>query len=483
MNTKKCLCTLLALLFCFGSEQVVLAEGEMPIEKKEITLIFNMDYLTGGEMLAVNDLVALDAVVSVWESRFNNRIVCFSDDFDEADLILDTLNYSQIKIDTVGNYTVTAKLKLAEEFNETYSISDALCTLKIPVRVSDPAVFEIWISSVFSNRIHLEWLYEDRDAELLYTSSENPLSDQELQDATWSIYKEDWATLRQYFYSIQRNKLILNHYYYFRLKSGEIVSNIIGVVDDGSKVEYADRGGDRDGGDGEVNPPPDYYQPPPESPLAETLVEETKPKPKAKPNDSENTEDLAVFAPAQEADQPEETFQEFFGETKDIISGTRLKLMLENSGTARFSKQGITVTLPKETLSNLNILDNDQITVIIERLNDTTFYFDFQINGQSVPSLASTHIMLPFVAQHAHSELTILDEEGHMYPVNYDGTQGICSFYLNTTGRFFIDERVVPLAAQSSAANNGAGWVIVLSISGGILAGLTIWFYRKRVRR
>ena len=64
---------------------------------------------------------------------------------DEAVLILESLDISDVNINAEGEYTVTAMFALDDEYNNKFFISDELRTIKIPVRISNPDNFEIQI--------------------------------------------------------------------------------------------------------------------------------------------------------------------------------------------------------------------------------------------------------------------------------------------------------------------------------------------------
>ena len=71
----------------------------------------------------------------------------------------------------------------------------------------------------------------------------------------------------------------------------------------------------------------------------------------------------------------------------DRISGTRF-LMILQTGEQRaiFSKQGITISIPKDALPE-GIQNEDQIDVIIQKDTDGGFSFSFSINGTVLNSL------------------------------------------------------------------------------------------------
>ena len=69
----------------------------------------------------------------------------------------------------------------------------------------------------------------------------------------------------------------------------------------------------------------------------------------------------AITVPQEVADSQNSAFSEFFDETTDRISGTRFLMMLQTGAQrAVFSKQGITISIPKDALPE-GIQNEDQI--------------------------------------------------------------------------------------------------------------------------
>ena len=95
----------------------------------------------------------------------------------------------------------------------------------------------------------------------------------------------------------------------------------------------------------------------------------------------------AITVPQEVADSQNSAFSEFFDETTDRISGTRFLMMLQTGAQrAVFSKQGITISIPKDALPE-GIQNEDQIEVIIQKDTDGGFSFSFSINGTVLNSL------------------------------------------------------------------------------------------------
>ena len=242
--------------------------------------------------------------------------------------------------------------------------------------------------------------------------------------------------------------------------------------------------GDRDGWDAGGNPPDTIIQPPPEdtddqddgfadrpstkplrSPATNGGGTDSDDSEKAPPVSGEN--DPADHKPSEpswdgkddsididkddfpseqangdteeDADSKSPAFSEFFDETTDRISGTRFLMMLQTGEQrAVFSKQGITISIPKDALPE-GIQNEDQIEVIIQKDTDGGFSFSFSINGTVLNSLPDVSVMLPYPNDPAAGTLFLCDESGVEIPMTgYDDTAKAASFQISHTGTYTI---------------------------------------------
>ena len=157
---------------------------------------------------------------------------------------------------------------------------------------------------------------------------------------------------------------------------------------------------------------------------------------------SENRKDSvqsAMTVPQEVADSQNSAFSEFFDETTDRISGTRFLMMLQTGEQrAVFSKQGITISIPKDALPE-GIQNEDQIEVIIQKDTDGGFSFSFSINGTALNSLPDVSVMLPYPNDPAAGTLFLCDESGVEIPMTgYDDTAKAASFQISHTGTYTI---------------------------------------------
>ena len=224
--------------------------------------------------------------------------------------------------------------------------------------------------------------------------------------------------------------------------------------------------GDRDGGDAGGNPPDTIIQPPPEDtalqlpPEVQTIVgasELTDPAWKLSENRKDSVQS-AITVPQEVADSQNSAFSEFFDETTDRISGTRFLMMLQTGEQrAVFSKQGITISIPKDALPE-GIQNEDQIEVIIQKDTDGGFSFSFSINGTVLNSLPDVSVMLPYPNDPAAGTLFLCDESGVEVPMTgYDDTAKAASFQISHTGTYTIVGKE-DTASLAHAADTEHSW-------------------------
>ena len=261
--------------------------------------------------------------------------------------------------------------------------------------------------------------------------------------------------------------------------------------------------GDRDGGDAGGNPPETIIQPPPEDTADQDdgFADRPSTKPPKPPvtNDGGMDSDDSEKAPSvsgendpadhkpsepsrvgkddsididkddfpseqangdteEDADSQNSAFSEFFDETTDRISGTRFLMMLQTGKQrAIFSKQGITISIPKDALPE-GIQNEDQIEVIIQKDTDGGFSFSFSINGTVLNSLPDVSVMLPYPNDPAAGTLFLCDESGVEVPMTgYDDTAKAASFQISHTGTYTIVGKE-DTASLAHAADTEHSW-------------------------
>ena len=193
-------------------------------------------------------------------------------------------------------------------------------------------------------------------------------------------------------------------------------------------------------------------------------------------------EDTALQRPPESADSKKPAFSEFFDETTDRISGTRFLMMLQTGEQrAVFSKQGITISIPKDALPE-GIQNEDQIEVIIQKDTDGGFSFSFSINGTVLNSLPDVSVMLPYPNDPAAGTLFLCDESGVEVPMTgYDDTAKAASFQISHTGTYTIVGKE-DTASLAHAADTEHSWSPIFFLIPACLLLLSagVFFLRRR---
>ena len=189
-----------------------------------------------------------------------------------------------------------------------------------------------------------------------------------------------------------------------------------------------------------------------------------------------------MTVPPKSADSKKPVFSEFFDETTDRISGTRFLMMLQTGEQrAVFSKQGITISIPKDALPE-GIQNEDQIEVIIQKDTDGGFSFSFSINGTVLNSLPDVSVMLPYPNDPAAGTLFLGDESGVEIPMTgYDDAAKAASFQISHTGTYTIavKENAVSLA-QAADTEHSRSPILLLIPACLLLLSAGEFFLRRR---
>ena len=193
-------------------------------------------------------------------------------------------------------------------------------------------------------------------------------------------------------------------------------------------------------------------------------------------------ENTALQQPPESADSKKPVFSEFFDETTDRISGTRFLMMLQTGEQrAVFSKQGITISIPKDALPE-GIQNEDQIEVIIQKDTDGGFSFSFSINGTALNSLPDVSVMLPYPNDPAADTLFLCDESGVEVPMTgYDDTAKAASFQISHTGTYTIVGKE-DASSLAQAADTEHSWSPIFFLIPACLLLLSagVFFLRRR---
>ena len=426
-------------------------------------------------------------------------------------------DFSGIDLNTVGLYHAIGKLTAPE--NTAFAEEIAFPEISIPVSVQAPGKPDINCFLAARGNLHFPWVTPPGELdEISVWLSEN--------NGSWNRL-ESGVYVGQEMLSIATRLLTPGSSYRLQVDYGGGQTGILSLTYADEIVLEGYHEGDRDGGDAGGNPPDTIIQPPPEDTddQDDGFADRPSTKPLRSPAtngggiDSDDSgkapsvsgeNDSADHKPSEpsrvgkddsididkddfpseqangdteeDADSKSSAFSEFFDETTDRISGTRFLMMLQTGEQrAVFSKQGITISIPKDALPE-GIQNEDQIEVIIQKDTDGGFSFLFSINGTALNSLPDVSVMLPCPNAPAAGTWFLCDESGVEVPmIGYDDTAKAASFQISHTGTYTIVGKE-DTASLAQAADTEHSWSPIFFLIPACLLLLSagVFFLRRR---
>ena len=355
-------------------------------------------------------------------------------------------DFSGIDLNTVGLYHAIGKLTAPA--NTAFAEGIAFPEISIPVSVQAPGRPDINCFLAARGNLHFPWVTPPGELdEISVWLSEN--------NGSWNRLENGIYVGREML-SIATRLLTPGSSYRLQVDYDGGQTGILSFTYADEIVLEGYHEGDRDGGDAGGNPPDTIIQPPPE--------------------------DTALQQPPESADSKKPVFSEFFDETTDRISGTLFLMMLQTGEQrAVFSKQGITLSIPKDALPE-GIQNEDQIEVIIQKDTDGGFSFSFSINGTVLNSLPDVSVMLPYPNDLAAGTLFLGDESGVEIPMTgYDDAAKAASFQISHTGTYTIavKEDTASLA-QAADTEHSRSPILLLIPACLLLLSAGEFFLRRR---
>lgn len=419
-------------------------------------------------------------------------------------------DFSGIDLNTVGLYHATGRLTAPE--NTIFADRVDFPEISIPVSVQAPGSPDINCFLVRRGSLYFPWVAPSGELdEISVWLSEN--------NGSWNRL-ESGVYVGQEMLSIATRLLTPGSSYRLQVDYDGGQTGILSFTYADEIVLEGYHEGDRDGGDAGENPPDTIIQPPPEDTddQDDGFTDRPSTKPPKPPvtndggMDSDDSEDAlepdagsdeptipeietpvvsdqpeentALQQPPESADSKKPVFSEFFDETTDRISGTRFLMMLQTGEQrAVFSKQGITISIPKDALPE-GIQNEDQIGVIIQKDTDGGFSFSFSINGTALNSLPDVSVMLPYPNDPAADTLFLGDESGVEIPMTgYDDAAKAASFQISHTGTYTLAVKEDAVSLAHAADTEHSRSPILLLIPACLLLLSAGEFFLRRRRK
>lgn len=499
------------LLTCLGSGAPVSAAAEE--EPEVLTAIASADVIFSGFLIATGDTFELEESQFYLEDAVS-YLVAYNEDGDEALLLAEISGWEAVDIQTAGTYTVTVHLCIDDSDRDAadYVLAPELEYVSIPVCISQPDAFDLFCARSTAEYHVIYCLPELHESDKIYAySSKQPCDTAELNRCAWTLCDEETALLSQNGFFIIRDRLPEKWYTYFYIQTENARSQYIGIFEDDSQTKVISIGGDRDGSDNISSSAPAVSQPAPTAP--ETTPAETQPavtqtqtapvKVPAAPAPAEENDSAGSLqeerkkkaysinrAPAEttpakttsaSTDAKSSTTQrktttapmmEYSDSNRDTISGYRLRCMFEQSGSAVFSKNGITLSVPEGAFS---CTDSDTVTVSITPKEDGNYAVQIMVNDEMVSLQKEVTLWFPESLFSQDAEPT-LEVNGAAQLLEYDADS--CAYRMDTD---YLGLFSIPAA---ETAHHVLYWIF--GLAGGIAAAgvgvfLFLWL-RKRKR-
>ena len=159
----------------------------------------------------------------------------------------------------------------------------------------------------------------------------------------------------------------------------------------------------------------------------------------------------------------ESSVTELSTDTIIAVSGQRMLLMIQQNGSAKFEKQGISVIFSSDTVNGWKISADDEIQIRIEKTAEAAFSLRIFVRGEEVTEIPGTTVkFLASVFEGIRSPETVKAEDiqGNQYTVNYQEKQNILRMEIGRTGDYFLtdsgSDAAQPSEEQSAIGQNGS---------------------------
>ena len=488
--------------------------------KSAIASLFNIQTGITGMIFEVHDDSSWNEQRDLLHSFLATAVCGLTADGRSAALVLDQFDDHSVNINVPGEYEILISYSLADSCQNQFTLPDNLKTWHIPVKVSDPSVYELWTLKVDNSAFYVTSLTKPAsDAKLFWLKSESKLTEEELNTQNWEVFPDpdDGTTLNPYLsdFQISRTLLTKGIYHYFQVVSSTQRSTILMIQDNGEEYNYENTGGDRDGSSSDDAPSGSLVQPAPAAPApgpstsegaspgsqdasssttagssesqgasssttaAPSEAQAASSSTTAAPSEAQAAPSGTTAAPSEalsaSSTQTDSVATESFSADQDRLYGVRLNLMRQTSGgNALFSKHGIQLQLSSDVLDQLALSDEDSLTVSIQHPASDMILVSVSKNDEEILSIPDTKITIPWNAQDPTSEFLLQDKKSDtIYTGTYDEEQKLLTFIISEPGTYYVSEQapeheqILPVYAAESSAALLSVLPVVLSLGAG----------------
>lgn len=467
--------------------------------KSAITSLFNIQTGITGMIFEVHDDSSWNEQRDLLHSFLATAVCGLTADGRSAALVLDQFDDHSVNINVPGEYEILISYSLADSCQNKFTFPDDLKTWHIPVKVSDPSVYELWTLKVDNSAFYVTSLTKPAsDAKLFWLKSESKLTEEELSTQNWEVFPDpdDGTTLNPYLsdFQISRTLLTKGIYHYFQVVSSTQRSTILMIQDNGEEYNYENTGGDRDGSSSDDAPSGSLVQPAPAAPQPGPSASEgassgsqgASSSTTVTPSETQSAPSSTTAAPPETQSAPSDTTAapsnqtdsvatESFSADQDRLYGVRLNLMRQTSGgNALFSKHGIQLQLSSDVLDQLALSDEDSLTVSIQHPASDMILVSVSKNDEEILSIPDTKITIPWNAQDPASEFLLQNKKSDtIYTGTYDEEQKLLTFIISEPGTYYLSEQapeheqILPVSVKEPSTALPSVLPVVLSLGAG----------------
>lgn len=475
--------------------------------RSAITSLFNIQTGITGMIFEIHDDSSWNEQRDLLHSFLATAVCGLTADGQKAELVLDQFDDHSVNINVPGEYEILISYSLADSCQNQFTLPDDLKTWHIPVKVSDPSVYELWTLKVDNSAFYVTSLTKPAsDAKLFWLKSETKLSQEELNTQNWEVFPDpdDGTTLNPYLSDFQISRTLLTRgiYHYFQVVSSTQRSTILMIQDNGEEYNYENTGGDRDGSSSDDAPSGSLVQPAPATPApgpstsegaspgsqdASSSTTAGSSESQAAPSSTTAAPSEAQAAPsdttAAPSNQTDSVATESFSADQDRLYGVRLNLMRQTSGgNALFSKHGIQLQLSSDVLDQLALTDEDSLTVSIQHPASDMILVSVSKNDEEILSIPDTKITIPWNAQDPTSEFLLQDKKSDtIYTGTYDEEQKLLTFIISNPGTYYVSEQapeheqILSVSATEPSTALPSVLPVVLSLGAGFSCLPLLW--------
>lgn len=151
----------------------------------------------------------------------------------------------------------------------------------------------------------------------------------------------------------------------------------------------------------------------------------------------------ASDAKSAEISDAENSVTELSTDTITAVSGKRMLLMIQQNGSARYEKQGISVTFSPDTVNGWKINAEDEIQIGIEKTSETAFSLRIFVRGEEVTEVPGTVVefrISVFGGIQSPETVKAEDVQGNQYTVSYQEKQNVLRMEIGQTGDYFLTD-------------------------------------------